>query len=120
MNEFCFPQGQADTVVFPSNYQNDQHPLILIEFKNTIIRDLANRPKRWEDQIKLSETLIAYDDDQMKRLELSPSSYHKFKTVSARLDDAMRQLHTEAPKRPPQSGDYWICDVPRGTSPSYI
>jgi len=97
-NEFCFPQGQADTVVFPSNYKNDQHPLILIEFKNTPIRDLASTPKKWEDQIKLSQKFIAYDDDQMNQLELRPSGYHNFKTVSARLDDAMRQLQVNAQK----------------------
>jgi len=42
-NEFYFPQGQADIVVLLSNYNN---PLILIEFKNTPIRDLVSRPKK--------------------------------------------------------------------------
>ena len=34
----------------------------------------------------------------MRQLELRPSGYHNFKTVSARFDDAMRQLQVNAQK----------------------
>lgn len=98
INEFCLPQGQADTVVFPQNNAGAEHPLILIEFKNTPIRDLVTGATGWENQIKQSEKFIIYDDYQMKQLRLKQSTCQPFKTISARLDDAVQKLQVNAQK----------------------
>lgn len=103
MNKFCFDPsdpfyGQADSVLIPPRAANPEHPVLLVEFKNSRVSDLMGMPWRWQEQIEKSQEFLGCSDDQIKALGLKITQYNKFSTIGDRWNGACQELRKNANK----------------------